>query len=135
MKISINNKTGIDRVITILDNGTVKKYAVQNEEIIDIECNEDLAELECSGTLHLCPTIFDYKAYVLIEDQEITQARKQLDIIYIITLVILCAVSILLLKVGPILIGLFLVIIVLLVTGMYKILKTEQKGEVVFIER
>lgn len=135
MKISINNKTGIERIVTVLDQGTVKKYTIEDEQLINIECTEDLAELECSGTIHFCPTIFENKSYTLVNDQEIIQVRKQLDILYTLVLIILGAISILLLNTSPIFIGLFLVIIVLIVTGIYKILKSEQKGEVVFVER
>lgn len=135
MIININNKSSQDRVITCIDNGTIKSYPVKTNEQVEFSSVEPLAEIECDGSVILLPTIFETANYAIIDDKDIYRERKQADVIYFICLVLMCALTILFLKTTIIYLILFLVIQALIITGVYKILKSEQKGEVVFIER
>lgn len=135
MLITINNKSSKERIVTCLSDGKVDSYSIEVDEQIEFECFEDLTELECEGTVHFVPTVEDQKIYTLIDDKEIYRSRKQADVLYVLVLVVMCSISILTLYANLLIMGLFLLIQVLIITGIYRILKTEQSGEVVFIER
>lgn len=134
MVIGIDNKSSKQRIITCLIDEKLKTYKIDVNENIKFDVNEPLAEIECDGTVILIPTIDEAVNYSLIDDQDIYLARKQSDIIYITCLILMCALTVLFLKTTIILIVLFLIIQALIITGIYKILKSEQKGEVVFLE-
>lgn len=135
MIINIHNSSSKERVITCLDKGTVKTYSVEVDQSIEFNSNESLSEIECDGTILLLPSIFEASSYTLIDDKEILRGRRQADILYIIILILMCSLTILYLRGNLIILGLFLVTQALIITGIYKILKSEQIGEVVFIER
>lgn len=135
MIINISNKSAKDRVITCIDNGSISSYPIKSDEKIEFTTVEPLAEIECDGTVILVPTIFETSSYTIIDDKDIVRGRKQADMMYIIILIVMCALTVLFLKTNVIFMVLFLIIQALIITGAYKILKTEQLGEVVFIER
>ncbi len=135
MLITINNKSSKERIVTCLNDGKVDSYSIEVDERIEFECFEDLAELECEGTVYFVPTVQDQKIYTLIDDKEIYRSRKQADVLYVLVLVVMCSISILTLHANLLIMVLFLLIQVLIITGIYRILKTEQSGEVIFIER
>lgn len=135
MVINIINKSTKDRVITCLDQGAVKSYPVAVNETIEFENYENLAEIECAGTTLFIPTIFETTNYTLVDDKEIYRARKQADIMYVLVLTLMIAVTILSIDATIVITGLFLIIEALIITGVYKIVRSEQVGEVVFIER
>lgn len=135
MVINIQNKSSRQRHITCLDNGMVKAFDVEPGHSVEFTSDEELAEIECDGSVTLVPTIFEAKSFTLIDDKEILRSRRQADILYVIILIFICSLTILNLRGNLIILGVFLVIEALIVTGIYKILKSEQIGEVVFIER
>ncbi len=135
MVINIINKSTKTRVITCLDHGTVKSYSVAVNETIEFDNDENLAEIECAGTTLFIPTIFNSVNYALIDDQDIYRARKQADIMYIFVLILMLVITILTINANLIITVLFLAIQALIITGIYKIVRSEQVGEVVFIER
>lgn len=135
MLITINNKSSKERIVTCLNAGKVNTYSIDVDGKIEFDCLEDLAELECDGTVHFVPTVQEQTVYTLIDDKEIYRSRKQADVLYVLTLVIMCSISILTLHTSLLIMGIFLLIQILIITGVYRILKTEQSGEVVFIER
>lgn len=134
MIINITNKSMKDREVTCLDNGAVNRYAINSEQSIQFESTESLAEIECDGTVLLVPTVADSISYTIIDDLDIVRGRKQTDILYIILLLLMCTLSVILLNTHIVYMIIFLIIQALIMTGIYRILKTEQKGEVVFIE-
>ncbi len=135
MLITINNRSSKERVVTCLNEGKVNTYTIDIDEKIEFDCTEDLAELECDGTVHFVPTVQEETHYTLIDDKEILRSRKQADVLYVFVLVVMCSISILTLYSSLLILGMFLLIQILIITGIYRILKSEQSGEVVFIER
>lgn len=136
MVINIKNQSGKNRVVTSIDQGSIKSYPLEVDQVVQFECHEDMAELECDGTVLLVPTVLESVNYTLIEDKEIIRSRQQADVLYVFILVAICAITILTLKSTSLLVlAVFLMIEVLIITGMYKVLKSEQRGETVFIER
>ncbi|WOO88082.1 hypothetical protein RZE82_03880 [Mollicutes bacterium LVI A0039] len=135
MIINISNKTGKDRIVTSIDQGEVKTYTITKDNFIEFECHETLVELECDGTVLFIPNALDAMNYTLIEDKEVLLARIQINVVFIISLIIMCSITLLTLKANIMVTGLFLIIQALIIFGMYNSLRTEQRGETVFITR
>lgn len=135
MIIKLENKSGKERVVSSIDSGSVLTYKVEDGQTVEIECSENLAELECSGTVIFIPTVFEEVGYTLIEDKEVIQSRKQIDAMFLILLITVLIMIVLSIKVSVFVIGIALVIQALILLGVYKVLRSEQKGEVVFVNK
>lgn len=135
MIIKLENKSGKERVISSIDSGSLQTYKVEENQTVEIECSENLAELECSGTVIFIPTVFEEVSYTLIEDKEIIQSRKQIDAMFLILLITVLIIIVLAIKASVFIIGMALVIQALILLGVYKVLRSEQKGEVVFVNK
>lgn len=135
MQIYIRNNSSKPRIVLCSDQGSNKSYKVLVNEVVEITCSEELAELECAGTVLFVPTVFEMMEYTLIDDEDIKRSRKQADILYLIFLISICILTILTLDTLLLYSLLFIVVEVLILTGCYRVLKTEQRGEVVFIKR
>lgn len=135
MIISIENKTNKDRVVTSIDQGKVNSYKIATDEIYEFECDENLAEIECDGSVIFIPTVIDAKNYVIIDDMEVKRSSKQIDILFVTLLIAFSVIAFIKIDANLIVTGLFLVIQALILTGIYRVLKSEQKGQVVFLEK
>lgn len=135
MIIKITNMSTKKRIVTSIDDGKITTYPLEVNEHIEFDSNENLAELECDGTVLFVPNALDSVSYALIEDEEAKVDRTKIDIVFILYLMAMCTITIFTINAEFWVIALFLIIESGLIFAVHHLFIKEQDGNILFFEQ
>ncbi len=133
--LTIYNETNKEIVVTRVNENGLDTYPIAIGNNVKLEPTSDLMELECEGTVYFAPTFHKNTRVDIIEDRELAVLKKKTDLFFIIISVIFIALVFLFVTQGIVFQALYIVTILFFAKGIHSLIKNENIGNVVFIER
>ncbi len=133
--VTIYNETDKAIIVTRVNDNGLDTYTIDVGNNVKLEPTSDLMELECEGTVYFAPTFHKNARVDIIEDRELTILKKKTDLFFIIVSVIFVALVFLFVTQGIVFQALYTVTILFFAKGVHSLIKNENIGNVVFIER